>query len=168
MVKFRLLFIFTLFLIINSNGQNLKDFIWNPPMYKTGYFQKTGGRNEVSIYSNYTFKDSLAFDLPFDKKTLKLKNGTTLDIQLNSQSGTVYTNKQKVEYFENIYLSNYPDCKDCYVIRIRLDDKVELIYNPDLDDEPKSYKLFIKVGNKTIYGDGVNDLNVVFEKNPSQ
>lgn len=164
MVRFCMLCIIA-FNQFHCDGQMIRDLIVQTIALDSNsnikHFEETGGPNEYTVFSNYAFQDSLAFDIPFSKKQLNFKRDDMLVIELWNGPNKVYSDTRNIGFFENIYLSNFPNRKDCYAIRIRLEGKQELLYNPDYD--MKSYEIRLRTGKKVIYG---NEVKLVFSKSP--
>jgi hypothetical protein len=150
---------------LGQKGKDIIDEIISLPAVPNKKFEATGGKNEFTVCSNYTFEDSLAFDIPFSKKSLNFKTDETLSIELWNESNKVYSDTRSIGFFEYIYLTNFPKRNDCYAIRIRLEKNQELLFNPD-SENMISYKLYLKIGKKVIYGDGLSDVKLVFLKSP--
>jgi hypothetical protein len=108
----------------HCDGQMIRDLIVQTITLDSSsninHFEETGEPNEYAVFSNYAFQDSLAFDIPFSKKLFNFKPDEKLVIELWSGPNKVYSDTRNFGFFENIYLSNFPNRTDCYAIRIRL------------------------------------------------
>lgn len=106
---------------------------------KQVHYAYTG--SEYIVYSNYN-SDSAAFDFIFKIDTNALKKQQKILVELLDGLNVVYSKETTVDFYKNIYMTNFNDCSNCYVIRIRLPKPSYGMLYLDANDE-KRYKLKI-------------------------
>ena len=109
--------------------------------------------SEHIVYSNFN-SDSAAFDFIFKIDTNALKKQQKILVELLDGPISVYSKETTVDFYKNIYMTNFNDCSNCYVIRIRLPKPLYGMLYLDANDE-KRYKLKITriSPKKIIYDD---------------
>lgn len=151
----RILTLFCYFCCLSAFSQELTEQIskhLDVDGKKQLHYNYTG--REYIVYSNFN-SDSAAFDFIFKIDTNALKKHQKILVELLDGPISVYSKETTVDFYKNIHMSNFHDCFNCYVIRIRLPKPTFGMLYLDANDE-KRYKLKItRIAPKKIISDAL-------------
>jgi hypothetical protein len=122
--------------------------------------------NTYLVYPN-SF-DSLTFDIVFDKATLNTDSIKLLQIDLYKKEKICFRKKYPIDQFMYTFLSNFPNCDSCFVIRLDFSKDANIISLKYERSEP--YQLIItditNKKSKQLYGQSPNDKFFKFAPEP--